>query len=314
MNKKTKKQHFVSQFYLNRWANEDGMISARGEKGSFTTTSLNIAHMNHMYRVEGIEDAERKILLKGAEKTAEPMKGLLKSLIEACHKFKVLSRMEMSEADAHKLEVFKQNIIEEFYGVFESQVQEAYTIVLEDKYEEFNINHYQDILRFVILQLSRTTKTKEKSKELLEPLLLEKGISFRDFDTLYSAIISEQITLSLIEKLYQIEVIENNTIINFITSDNPVKNMLAIEEKHVEIYWPISPRKAIMIKRTNFTPDEASSIKQGILHHDRKAEHIIRVKALLDEDEVSKLNLMVWDNKQLHTFYKLEQDMQFLGV
>lgn len=314
MDKKTKKQHFVSQFYLKGWANGDGMILAKGESSEFTTTAVNIAHMNHMYRVEGLGEREREVLLRSAERTAEPMRGLFKSLIDACYSFHILSTAKMSEADTQKIDTLKQNIIEDFYGAFEDQVQEAYALLLGDQYEKFSINHYQDILRFVTLQLSRTAKTKEKSKEALEPLLLERGMSFKDFDTLYSAIISEQITLALIEKLYQIEVIENTTEINFITSDNPVKNLLSTEDVHVEIYWPISPRKALIVRRTNFTSAEAEKIKQGIMNHGHKAEHILAVNKGISKEAIDRLNQIIWHDKHLHAFYRARQDVAFLNA
>jgi hypothetical protein len=117
------------------------------------------------------------------------------------------------------------------------------------------------------------------------------------------------ITLTLIEKLYQIEILENKTDINFITSDNPVKNLLTTSDKHVELYWPISPRKAVLIKSTHFSPAEAASIKKNILNHGKNADYILRTKSVNDENKINELNKATWENKHRHAFYLADKDI-----
>lgn len=311
--KKTKKQHFVSQFYLKKWSDKNGMIKIKGDKTLFMCNSINIGHVNSLYRVEGIGVREKELLLLAAEKTAQPMQGLLKTIIHACHLFKTLSNEKMPESANNELDILKQNIIENFYQTFEDQVQRSYTILINGTYEKFDINYYQDILHFVTLQLTRTPKVKILSREIMQPRFLENGLELQDFDTIHSAIIAENLTLSLIEKLYQIEIIENHTQINFITSDNPVKNLLSIEEKKVELYWPISPRKCIIIKPTNYTEEQAKKIKSDIIKLGKKAEHIFKVTKEYDTNAIQELNKTTWHNKSLHIYYIEDSDITDLN-
>lgn len=307
--KKTIKQHFVSQFYLKSWAQSDEMINIKGNGKPFKSNSKNVGHENHLYRIEGIGEQEAEILLKGTKKISESMRVLFELLIEACHAFKILSLLPKDEETNKKIDIEQQNIIERFYGVFEDQVQTSYNILVTGEYDKFDINHYQDILRFVALQLTRTPKVKETSTISMQDILAQRGIQFSDFNTLHSAIISEQLTTALIERLYQVEIIENLTELNFITSDNPVKNLLPEKDVIVNLYWPITPKKALIVKPTNFTPEQAQTIKNGILKEGKQAEYLIRVTQINEREKIESLNHITWNNKHRHIYFLEDRDI-----
>lgn len=307
--KKTNKQHFVSQFYLKKWAKSDEMLNVKGNGKPFKSTSKNIGHENHLYRIEGLGKKERDLLLNGLQKVPEPMRSLFKTMIIACYSLRIFSALPTDKDTAEKIELQKQNIIENFYSAFEDQVNSSYITLTNGEYERFDINYYQDILRFVVLQLTRTPKIKEISRQMMQEEFFQRGLQFRDFDTLHSAIIAEQITTALIEKLYQIEIIENTTDLNFITSDNPVKNLLPVENKLVNLYWPINPRKALIIKPTNYSDEQAAKIKKDIVNYGKKADYLITITKQNESAEIKKLNQITWHNKHRHIYYLDELDI-----
>lgn len=307
--KKTNKQHFVSQFYLKHWAKPDEMLSVKGSGKPFESNSKNIGHENHLYRIEGLGKKERDLLLNGLQKVPEPMHSLFKTMITVCYYFKVFSALPTDMDTTNKIELQKQNIVENFYSAFEDQVNPSFMTLVNGEYEKFDINYYQDILRFVVLQLTRTPKVKEISRQMMQEEFIQRGLQFRDFDTLHSAIIAEQITTALIERLYQIEIIENTTDLNFITSDNPVKNLLPIKDKLIELFWPINPRKALIIKPTNFSAERATEIKDGIVNHGKKADYLITITKKNELLEIQKLNQITWHNKHRHIYYLNELDI-----
>lgn len=310
--KKTIKQHFVSQFYLKNWAQSDEMIKVKGTGKPFKSISKNIGHENHLYRIEGIGEKEKALLLRGLKRIPDSMRSLFEMLIEACHSFKILSYLPKDEETTQALDTLQQNIIEDFYGIFEDQVQESYEILVNGEYEKFDINYYQDIVRFVIIQLTRTPKVKEISKNTMKDVLIQRGIEFSDFNTLYSAIISEQITTALVEKLYQIDIIENLTDLNFITNDNPVKNLLPEKDIFVNLYWPITPKKALIVRPTNFTPEQAKTIKDGISKEGKQADYLIRITQTNEREKIESLNQTTWDNKHRHIYFLEDRDIASL--
>ncbi len=309
---KTKKQHFVSQFYLKSWSKNGESVRVKDNKKCFQSATKKIALENHLYRIEGIGSREKEILLKGSSRVAEPMRGLFQTIILSCHQFRILSKLPANENLARTLDTHKQNIIENFYGIFEDLVTPSYIDLINGNYENIDLNSYQDILRFVTLQLTRTSKVKETSKANMEGMMKEKGLEFDDFDTLHSIIIAEHLTLTLIEKLYQLEIVENETEINFITSDNPVKNLLKIEDIQVNLFWPINPRKALIIRPTSYTKAEAENIKKRLTNQEIKPEYILKVNRQEDHSEILKLNKITWENRHRQIYFLEDHDIEGL--
>ncbi|MDO8330873.1 MAG: DUF4238 domain-containing protein [Fluviicoccus sp.] len=306
---KKKSQHFVSQFYLKAWSACGEKVYTNINNAPVLKSTKQVACSNYFYKIDKINKSGFEILLGLNEKTVFPLKGLFEKLIYCSYMFSLAELIDLDEQDTKRLDAFRTNIIEDFYCIIENGALEAIDIILNKKYDSFDLNGYQDMLRFAVYQLTRTSKTRENIRVNIQGALESKGIDFKEYQTISTLLLSEQITLALIEKLYKIVIIENKTNVDFITSDNPVKNLRSVDEHDVELFVPISPTMAILIMPSEKSQEEKDSIKQLLLKSEAIPNYYFGFKDECSVGEIENINKLTSSNKERFIFTLKAEDV-----
>lgn len=304
-----KKQHYVSQFYLQQWSECGERVSALINGKVVPMRIKEIAASNYFYKVTSMNRRTKEILSFNLSKLKSPhAKNTIEfaiNCIDTLENLKdeiVINNSNLKKSD----NAIRTNIIEDYYKVLEDLAAPVIRSLI--KGELLNHNDYQAILRFTVNQLSRTPSVKNKFKKAASNLLKEKGIDFQAYYSFQTLIISEEIVLYLIENLYKVTLIENESEINFITSDNPAFNINPISIKDMKIFLPLSPKKAIYIEPTTFNEKRSSEIKENYLSgvHD-SIYYFDNIK--VSEIDVYLLNKRVSENKERSIFGFCPEDL-----
>ncbi|WP_417599183.1 DUF4238 domain-containing protein [Oceanospirillum sp.] len=301
-----KKQHFVSQFYLKNWAGKDDRLFALINNNVMPMKTREVAHSNYFYKVDGVNDDERAFLLKEVSSLAEPIKSMISGLINSfhiIHKFSIDVNGETEES-----RIIKTNAIEDVYCIVEELALPSLDIIKKEEYGEIDIFGYSYVVRYINFQLARTPAVKNKIKNSTESLLRDKNIRFDSYYMIYSLIIAERISLQLINKLYKLVVINNKTNINLITNDNPVKNLNPIDKVEVKLFLPLSPKQGLLLEPSELPDEKVKTPLEDL----SKSQYYLSVTDCYDQDYISKLNLITWNNKERSAFSYKESDLKIL--
>lgn len=300
---KKKKHHFVSQFYLKLWAQTDEKLYTNIGRKVHPKTTTEVAAENYFYRIKSLNNGELNLLIReNSALPAIPTKSLLTTIISAGHFFRLEAKLPLTDQEIINLEARQANLVEEFYCMIEDCVSEGHKKLLTSKYSKIDLEEYSYIVRFMFNQLTRTQKAKSNIKKEISSTLEEHGISFDAYHTISSLILAERLTLAAIEKLSTLTVLENDTVLSFITNDCPVLNLKTVEDKNIQLYWPISPTKAILLEDSTLPIEEQAKLKKRILKNDFVSEYFIKSPQKINLVQVEDFNKKMWDNKNRNAF------------
>ncbi len=308
--KPKKKQHFVAQLYLRRWHDDRERVCTWVGGKIAPRRTEDVGHARYFYELFGINEAECKLLLVGAKKVKTPEVDILfRSIIESCRIIGISEENGINENDQDAIEVYKKNVIEDYYGITEDIVVPAYQKAVDRNFSDFSHVDYQNLLRFAIYQLGRTQKVREKVRRDVEPRLAQTGIRFDRWYTLSMLMTAEQLFLALVEKLYKLTFIENKTAQPFITNDNPVFNLRGIEDSVLELFWPLTPFLAVLISPATMSESDANAIRQDWLKRRTLSSYYISSSEEYSLPEIHRLNKLSWENRHQFAFSLRKRDL-----
>lgn len=309
---KKKKHHFVSQFYLRQWAKENDRLFTNIKDEIVKKTTVEVGAENYFYRIKSLKKNQYNLLSGEISLLPDvPMKKSLKTVIDAGIFFNVETQVLSSNEDISDLEARQANLVEEYYCIVEDCVLDAHDKLLRGKYSELDNDEYECIVRFMFHQLTRTQKAKSNIKKGIADILEERGIDFDAYHIASALILSERMTLVAIEKLSTLTVIENDTEINFITNDSPVLNLKTPKDKNIKLYWPISPRKAILLEDSTLSPAEQKTLKGEVLQDKFKNNYFLKTPMKITEADVVEFNSKIWENKNRNAFGVIARDLSY---
>jgi hypothetical protein len=304
-----KKQHFVAQLYLRRWHDDRKRVATWVDDKIAPRRTEDVGHARYFYEVFGINESECELLLQGLKRVKTPDVDIrFRSIIKNCREIGVSEESGINAADS-AIEVYKKNVIEDYYGITEDIVAEAYQKAVDGNFRDFSHVDYQNLLRFATYQLGRTPKAREKIRLAVEPKLTLRGIRFDRWYTLSMLMTAEELFLALIEQLYKFAFIENKTSQPFITSDNPVFNLKGVEDPAPELFWPLTPFLAVLISRATTSKIQANAIRQDWLKKRTLSSYYLSLSEEHSLPEIHRLNKLSWDNKHRFAFALREQDL-----
>lgn len=303
------RQHFVSRFYLKAWSKNDTHIVARDDAHVFRPKFEQVAVSKDAYRVEGLSQEQEKLLLAELDKVKSPMASLLRTLIEKCAQLRGETPADGTTGKID-VDIFKSNAIENVYSLTEDVVQNAYDLLVDGEYNNINIFDYENVLRFLFNQLTRSEGSRHKIREEIGHILEDKGIGFDAYNIFSSIILAERLVITVIERLYRITVIENNTSVRFITGDWPVVNLNSEKDEAIKMYWPITPYRAVLVNPTNFSPDQAAAIKKEMFGGKGTHRYFLDRRIEDDPDVIRTLNRAIWSRKHRCVFGVDEADVR----
>lgn len=270
------------------------------------------ASENYLYELTNMTNNTREMLLRELSQLGSPLSNLIRTTVDAVFKLEELPNNFCHENPNMKesKRAIKVNIIEEYYTAIEELAAPSLNLIIEDKYERMNFDDYQNILRYAVNQLTRTPVVKEKFRADVSFALDGIDVDFQTYNVLQNLILSERIVLALIEKMYQVTLLNNIGNLNLITSDNPAINLNQItQKKDSKIFLPISPRKAIFIEPTSLNSDDQLKIKNTYLDGGSIEKYYI-CHRLLSEQDVRGLNEITASNKGRHIYGKESEDLE----
>lgn len=282
------------QLYTN--INNEARPSSTGDVGS----------ENYFYWIRGITLAEKRILEReNSTLQSVAIRSLIQSIINACYLFELEVAVATDEEDIKKLEIRQANMIEESYCIIEDLVLPAHQKLLGNDRSNFTLDDYQNTVRFITFQLARTRKARDNTAASTADLaerLKKEGINVDNYQKISSLIFAEKICLVTIEKLYKIYILENCSTVNLITNDNPVTVIETDEPTNPSFYWPLSPKRAILLEKPKLSETESKEIKRAILADPTDASVLLGGVRNIGLVEVNELNEKIWKGKQ-HSIY-----------
>lgn len=276
MEKKTQ-QHYVWEYYLKSWChNEKQLYCLREKEKIFTVNPEKIAKEREFYKLKNISKNEANLIDKAF---IEPQKN---------ERLKILNRKWVH----HFTEVFEiQKHIEKTEDAQLNYLIEAIVVNLEEDYHnklenialpyiealkkgdlnliQNNEEDYHKCLIFIATQYFRTKKMKENAIKSTEDFTKKTGYKTEKIWNILSHIFATNLAFGLLQKReeYKWYILDNRTHTPFLTGDQPIINTHSdyssfdnIEEE-LELYYPISPSKALLISDNNYGDPSNIEIK-----------------------------------------------------
>lgn len=304
-----KRQHYVWRHYLRPWANNESIWTYLKQFDRIEKSSLmGVAQEKYFYRLVDFTEAEEIFLKKYIDHySPELVKELnfdflrlftstskLKKQLEAAINPNI--DKEKYEAEIRKLEI---NLMEIGHGKMEALGQKLLTYQNLDDLKTIEEEDYIfDAIMFLCFQYFRT---KNMRKAALQPFintpfeeLAKKSWNILSYVT--ATTLAQSMSLdSNIKFIF----LENRTNNHFITSDQPVFNILNDQTNelggvtHLEFYYPISPENALRIHFRNEQIDKYISMEA-------------------DETMVDHFNKKVIDNADFFVFAETKEQLERL--
>jgi hypothetical protein len=254
MKPKAKKQHYVWQHYLRAWT-IDNQLYCKREDSVFRTSTENVAQERYFYEAKQLNDNE--ILF---------VRNFIASLHPTGHQL-LSSTFEVYLETARGDDYLRRNGLEKFHSIVEGK---TVSIIDSIRNRDFGVLMNQqnrvDFSHFLGRQYTRTKKIKDQHLDTSSLGQVPDIFANCDFGK-----VREVITFLLADNIgnYIFSNANFNFLINtsetcFITSDQPIYNFHAKEDgkaKEFELYYPISPRIALLALKnkteTNFADSQA---------------------------------------------------------
>ncbi|MNM23661.1 hypothetical protein D3C81_340660 [compost metagenome] len=269
LEKKKKKQHYVWRFYLDAWA-QDELIYCWRDGKIFRPNIKDVAQGRYFYQIKKLSEEEIGIVKAFIERFPPHLKKVHDKILEVYttpQKIKdLLSLHDDVPEDLNEiLDVMACNLEEEIHATVESNSIKFIEYIRAEDIGFWNDKKEKtNFLIFIFLQLFRT-------KKIQEDLTLALKIKVPGDIRLVNAwgVLRQMFAINVADSLlndvhYYALLLLNDTKIPLITADQPVINTHSIgstlfqEPDQFEVYYPVSPRKAIML--TNVQPKQKNDV------------------------------------------------------
>ena len=253
----TKRQHYVWREFLGNWTQEQSLPTLIISKNKIINTNLmNVAQQRHFYKFNVYNKLEVAFLKHMCSTTNGPVKKLQEDMLEAVLMFNELKSIhkEAKIKDSKHLKILEYNGFEDFHTAIEREGRKLINCRSLDDLKLFNTpeNKYQALM-FLCFQYFRTKKQREQINN-----------EFADNKTIFDAdnvfsfvvlILATKVTQNIsFDKKISYTLLEINNNLEFITTDQPVINLLGNvkDEKgntsDMNFFYPISPKFAIKVE------------------------------------------------------------------
>lgn len=302
-----KRQHYVWRYYLRTWAYKESIWTYLKETDEIIKSDLmGVAQEKYFYKLVDFSDAEEAFLVKYIEYSSPK---LVKELnFEFLRLFTSTSKLKKhldattnpsvdKEKYAEEIRKLEINLMEIGHGKMEALGHKLLSYRSLDDLKTIEQEDYLfDAIMFLCFQYFRT---KSMRKFAIQPFiggpyeeLANKSWNILSYVT--ATTLAKNISL---DPTIKFVLIENNTDNHFITSDQPVFNILNDqtndkgEVTHLEFYYPISPYYALSI---HFRNDQADKY----------------VSKVADDTLIDYLNKKVFDNADYFVFADSKEQLE----
>lgn len=298
-----KKHHFVSQFYLKAWSIDSHKIYTRklDQITPYLVRTAETAASNYLYKNHPLSKQSISFLDNFAKLTycnELTIYSLIIKTISEIHELIDFSKQMYTNLEQnipkeliHEEKSFYSNPIEDYYCLLESKFSPIIRKIIENRFDQLTIDDYDLLLLFVTSQSIRSEKRLSKIRKKFT--LKFQNINKNEVDTLclyLGLLLDHKLHQVLTNKIYTISIIENNTNINLITSDNPVINtkFKSSSNKEVEYVIPISPKYYLHIKENMYTETIKEIFRESFI---QDSQQIALNKVIFIEKTENILNI-----------------------
>jgi hypothetical protein len=254
---KKRKQHYVWKHYLESWATNKKIVCMRNNK-FFTTALENIAQEKDFYRLNELTLNELIFLQEFFNDLPTPLKILANNWIKTLNYVfdikNAFSNARLSKNPDKDFDVLINNAEEELQSKYES-IGDKYLNMLRtektDFYEDDKSNCEFTI--YLTMQYFRTANMQNKmliNKGKYKTVRIDK--MWNIMRNVFATNVSGNIYID--KENWELVPLKNNTVIPFITGDQPVINLYGKEGEKTEkliFYYPIKPDFSILLKKKN---------------------------------------------------------------
>ncbi|WP_181157272.1 DUF4238 domain-containing protein [Pseudomonas poae] len=251
----TRRQHYVWRHYLRAWANDEKIWCRRDGK-IFATNLMNIGQQRDFYALRRLSTEEETWIL---EQTRRRHNGDLNKHNEKfLSDYKLVSEATTQTKNCEELEALRIQFEENMMTKIETSAIENLSKLQQRDSSFFLINeHRASFSHFLMIQLLRTKRMSHALKNSLKSILDKRGLGIENIWPPYKFINAAHMALTVYaEPKYKISLIRNTSNIEFITGDQPIFNIHAVEStdqppEKTDLFYPISPSLAIILGKEN---------------------------------------------------------------
>jgi hypothetical protein len=256
---KKNKQHYVWRFYLEAWADENDLIFCHRKGKLFKPNIKDVAQQRNFYRLKELTDDEVTLVKLMIEKSPRHLHKIHHGILRTFTAPHIVKSIIDSTGDSpasvlESLDVLINNIEEDIHAGIERKsikyidsIRAEDVLFWEDRQDRFNF------LNFITLQLFRTKRIQDSLSEAIDI----KQPNDRKLENVLG-VLRHILSLNVADSLchdsqYTIILLLNDSNTPFITGDQPVINTHGVDSglfdipTEFEIYYPVSPKKAIII-------------------------------------------------------------------
>jgi len=296
----TRRQHFVFRHHLDFWAVERTVRTLR-EGRQFDTNPINVAVGRDFYSINRLTEEDLKIFEKlmcsppmtePAIKANRQWAKRYVAIGEASHVVNTSPHIE--DADKKAVQGVRIELFEKLHGGIEARAVSLLASMRESDVSFLSLEaEVIDFLVYITHQMLRTKRMRDQTIERLSNSLPQDCI--RRLHGLIAFCMAETVAGNLYfdRKNYSLKILKTEGADEFITSDQPVINLLGTADgtppEHLVFYYPIGADKALL-----YFPNDLPFAKLG---------------EVLQESEVLQLNQAVLQNSHEFLFSSTQFDL-----
>ena len=260
-----RKHHYVPQFYLSGWVNNKKQIYVLIENKIFLQSIREVLFENNFHKLPIFSDGQIDFFWEFLCKPYLEFKNLaIRNSIELLNQLldKKFNR-EMNSLYSHidgnkenfedrellnKLNEYRCNLIEDYLSKYEEKWGVIFNKIKNVDFKRLDYQDYEDLCIFCGFTLCRTKYMRNEQFKIIKDLCTKNGIfklKDRELEDLILLLLTFIIPLQLsnvfVNEKIIFTVIHNETDLNLITNDNPVRN-IRYHDDSIEFIIPISTR------------------------------------------------------------------------
>lgn len=253
----TVNQHHVWQYHLKAWANQKDQVWClqKGKHAPFPAHTKNVASERFFYEVLELSEADEQYLnwvinRSNDENLRRINRGWIDTLQTPFKLRKSLTTLPLSEEGRAEVEreLFKieKTLGEDLHGDMEQRGKPLLNSLREGK-EIFLRNDDEmrmTFINFLCFQYFRTSKIRNGYYAIPLELPHNREATWPIEAFIYATNLATSLYTQC--RKYNIVIVDNCSGKPFITGDQPVINLLGLDDSEVELFYPLTPRRAMI--------------------------------------------------------------------
>lgn len=255
MSKLTKNQHYVWQHYLRAWATPRKIWCKRMDTPEpFDTIPRNVGAARFFYEFYELEERDRRyieaVISQSNDKRLQDInRGWLESFQQSFAIRKQLDGFAKNPAHREELETQLREIEKTMGERFHFQIEDRAAPILDalrkrDCSFAANEKSWVDFIYYLCNQYFRTAKL--RNSMLAIPNIIDHDASRTWPIEAFIYATNLGASFARQKSKYRIRFLRNKSDISFITSDQPVINLLSSTDAEIDFYYPLKPDLAMI--------------------------------------------------------------------